>query len=41
VLFNEHEAVLPAKPVTGPYYRWRDLKNYYEQKLATVINWEI
>jgi len=41
VLFNEHEATLPATPVTGPYYRWTDLKNYYERKLATVIDWSV
>ena len=41
VLFNEHEATLPVEPVTGPYYRWSDLKNYYEQKLATVIDWSV
>jgi len=39
VLFNEHEAVLPATPVQGPYYRWSDLKRYYERKLATAIDW--
>ncbi len=41
VLFNEHEATLPAKPVTGPYYRWSDLKQYYERKLATAIDWTV
>ena len=41
VLFNEHEAVLPAKPVMGPYYRWSDLRRYYDQKLATPINWSV
>ena len=41
VLFNEHEAVLPFTPVTGPYYRWADLKHYYERKLATVIDWSV
>ena len=41
VLFNEHEATLPAKSVTGPYYRWTDLKAYYENKLATVIDWTV
>jgi hypothetical protein len=39
VLFNEHEATLPGKPVTGPYYRWSDLRDYYEKKLATPIDW--
>ena len=41
VLFNEHEATLPATPVTGPYYRWTDLKAYYEKKLATTIDWTV
>ena len=41
VLFNEHEATLPATPVTGPYYRWTDLKAYYEKKLATTIDWSV
>jgi len=40
VLFNEHEATLPFTPVTGPYYRWTDLKKYYENKLQTTINWK-
>ena len=41
VLFNEHEATLPVQPVTGPYYRWIDLKEYYEKKLDTVIDWTV
>ncbi len=41
VLFNEHEATLPVEPVTGPYYRWSDLKAYYEKKLGTVIDWSV
>ena len=41
VLFNEHEATLPIEPVQGPYYRWSDLKAYYEKKLATVIDWSV
>lgn len=41
VLFNEHEATLPATPFTGPYYRWSDLKQYYERKLDTVIDWSV
>ena len=36
VLLNEHEAHLPAavKPVNFPYYRWSDVRAYYEQRLA-------
>jgi len=41
VLFNEHEATLPVEPVTGPYYRWSDLRNYYEKKLKTAIDWSV
>ena len=41
VLLNEHEALLPVKPVMGPYYRWSDLKAYYEKKLATAIDWTV
>lgn len=33
VLLNEEEATLPVKPVTGPYYRWADLRDYYTAKL--------
>ena len=41
VLLNEHEALLPVKPIQGPYYRWSDLRQYYDRKLATVIDWKI
>jgi hypothetical protein len=41
VLFNEHEATLPFTAVEGPYYRWNDLKQYYEHKLATPIDWQV
>ena len=41
VLLNEHEATLPVVSVTGPYYRWSDLKTYYEKKLDTVIDWTV
>ena len=40
VLLNEHEATLPATAVQGPYYRWDDLKAYYERKIAQPIRWE-
>lgn len=35
VLLNEDEATLPEEltPVTGPYYKWRDVKQYYVNKL--------
>ncbi len=31
-LLNEEEVRLPATPVSGPYYRWADLRDYYLQK---------
>ncbi len=33
-LLNENETTMPATPVQGPYYRWEDLRAYYEKKLA-------
>lgn len=35
-LLNEEEVRLPAAPVSGPYYRWTDLRNYYLQKIASL-----
>ncbi len=32
-LLNEREAALPVTPVSYPYYRWSDLRNYWDQKL--------
>lgn len=31
-MLNEQEVRLPATPVSGPYYRWSDLRNYYLEK---------
>lgn len=33
VLLNEREVALPVTPVTGPYYRWSELRDYYLEKL--------
>ncbi|MCH5248183.1 MAG: histidine acid phosphatase [Muribaculaceae bacterium] len=33
VLLNEAETTLPVTPVTGNYYRWTDLRDYYLEKL--------
>lgn len=33
VLLNEEEATLPATPVEGPYYKWKDLRDIYMSKL--------
>jgi hypothetical protein len=32
-LLNEREITLPATPVSGPYYRWADLRQYYLDKI--------
>ncbi|MDE6095871.1 MAG: histidine-type phosphatase [Muribaculaceae bacterium] len=34
VLLNERETKLPAGHVSGPYYRWKDLRDYYMKKIA-------
>ncbi len=31
-MLNEEEVRLPAIPVSGPYYRWSDLRDYYLSK---------
>ncbi len=33
VMLNEAEAKLPVEPVSGCYYRWKDLRDYYMAKL--------
>ncbi len=35
-LLNEREATLPLTPVTGPYYRWADVRDHYLRLLADV-----
>ena len=37
-LLNEREMTLPAKPVSGPYYRWEDLRQYYLEKIKRFSN---
>ena len=39
-LLNEREVTLPAVPVSGPYYRWQDLRQYYLKKIAEYENQE-
>ena len=34
VLLNEEEATLPLQPVSGPYYRWADFRQYCLDKLS-------
>lgn len=36
VLLNETEATLPVTPVSGKYYRWSDLRQYYLDKLDNM-----
>lgn len=35
-LLNEEEVRLPATPVSGPYYRWSDLREYYKDKILKI-----
>lgn len=32
-MINEREVSMPGIPVDGPFYRWKDLRNYYLTKL--------
>ena len=32
-LLNEREVRLPGTPVSGPYYSWKELRKYYQDKL--------
>jgi hypothetical protein len=32
-LLNEREVSMPGQPVTGPYYRWADVRQYYLGKI--------
>ncbi|MDE6718152.1 MAG: histidine-type phosphatase [Muribaculaceae bacterium] len=36
-LVNEREVTLPGEPVSGPYYRWSELKDYYLRKIAPYM----
>lgn len=36
VLLNENETTLPGKPVNGPYYSWKMLREYYLDKLNAI-----
>ena len=35
-LLNEREVKLPGTPVTGPYYKWDDLRTYYLNKMSVL-----
>ena len=34
VLLNEHEATIPVETECAPYYRWKDVRDYYMDKLT-------
>lgn len=36
VLLNEKESALPVSTSSYPYYRWEDLKAYYENRLKAI-----
>lgn len=36
LMLNEAEVTLPGTPVSGPYYKWTDLRKHYLDKLASV-----
>jgi hypothetical protein len=38
VLLNEAEATLPLTPVSGPYYKWTDVRTYYVNKLNSFAS---
>lgn len=38
VLLNEKETTLPVQPFIGNYYRWKDLRKYYIDKLDNFYN---
>ncbi|MCH5226906.1 MAG: histidine-type phosphatase [Muribaculaceae bacterium] len=33
-MINEREVTMPGTPVTGPYYRWSELRDYYLDKIS-------
>ena len=36
ILLNENEARLPIKAVSGPYYRWSDVRRYWLERMETM-----
>lgn len=38
VLLNEKEAKLPVATTTYPYYKWKDVRDYYNTKLTSFAN---
>ena len=32
-LINEREVTMPGEAVSGPYYRWKEIRKYYKDKL--------
>lgn len=37
VLLNEKEVTLPTKAVSGPYYRWTDLRKHYLDRIGNAV----
>ena len=37
-MLNEREMTLPATPVSGPYYKWADVRQYYLDKIRKFEN---
>jgi len=37
-MLNEREVSLPTQPVSGPYYRWTDVRQYYLDKIERFSN---
>lgn len=37
VLLNEREVELPVGHVTGPYYKWKELRDYYMNKISPYV----
>ena len=37
VLLNEEEATLPVDRANGPYYKWKDVRDYYMKKIAPYV----
>lgn len=37
VLLNEEETTLPVDRSNGPYYKWKDVRDYYMKKIAPYV----
>ena len=34
-MINEKEVTMPGTPVVGPYYKWKDIRDYYQKKIES------